>query len=66
MVQGRPTSETYESHHSRLVAEKPAHILTSIKPMTEADAREWVGAANKHDAPTNVKEHFVEQVRRLA
>jgi len=65
MVQSRPTEQTYDSHHARLVAEKPNHVLRSIKPMTKADARAFLGAANKVDAPTSVKEHFANQVKRL-
>ena len=65
MVQSRPTEQTYDSHHARLVAEKPNHVLRSIKPMTKADAKRWLGAANKHDAPVSVKEHFANQVKRL-
>jgi len=66
MVQGRPTSKTYESHHARIVSEKPTHVLKSIKPMTREDAKSWLGAANEQDAPTSVKEHFATQAGKLA
>jgi len=66
MVQSRPTEQTYTSHHDRLVAEKPNHVLRSIKPMSRDDAQDWLGAANRHDASVSVKEHFADQARRLA
>jgi len=65
MPQGRPQSDTYDDAHTRIVSEKPKRVIKSIKPMTEADARAFLGAANKVDAPTSVKEHFANQVKRL-
>jgi len=66
MVQGRPTSNDYDSHHARIVAEKPNHVLRSIVPESREDAKAWLGAANRYDAPTSVKEHFATQAGRLA
>jgi len=38
--------------------------LCQIVVHVEATAREWLGAANKHDASQAVVEHFAEQVRQ--
>lgn len=66
MVQGRPTSDTYDTHHARIVAEKPNHVLRSIVPESREDAQSWLGACNRFDAPTSVKEHFATQAGKLA
>lgn len=58
-------SEEYQTEADRMIAEKPERVLLSIKPMTEANAREWLGACNRHDVSDELQEHFVEQVRRL-
>lgn len=55
----------YDSHHARMLAEKSKGVILSIKPMTEADARRWLGACNALDADQDVTEHFAEEVARL-
>lgn len=55
----------YDTEAERFVATKPKQVVLSVKPMTEANAREWLGACNKLDADQEVVEHFAAEVRRL-
>ena len=57
----------YDSEHDRLLAEKPGHVLASMVPFDESDAREFVIECNsRDDVSAEVVEHFAEEVRRLA
>jgi hypothetical protein len=58
-------SDEYESKAAQMVDTKPKHMILSIKPMTEANAREWLGAANKYGDGEMV-DHFVGEVERLS
>lgn len=54
----------YDTDAERFVDTKPKQVVLSIKPMTEANAREWLGAANQYGDQEMVA-HFVAEVQRL-
>lgn len=60
------TAAEYDTDHERMIATKPDHVLLSIKPMTEGDARSWIVACNELGVHGEVVEHFAEEVRRLS
>jgi len=59
----RDTTDYDDTPH-RLLATLTDAQLCQIVVHVEATAREWLGAANKHDASQKVVEHFAEQVRQ--
>jgi len=58
-------AQEYQTEADRMLDTKPERVLLSIRPMTEGNAREWLGAANRQDVSQDVVEHFVEHVKRL-
>lgn len=55
----------WESVEHMMIATKPDHVLTSFVFGSEETARRYLGAANRYDAPLNVKEHFYSEIKRL-
>jgi len=58
-------TEDYESDIHRHCAEWDAEMLLRLRPMTEGIARDYLGACNKYNRDTELKEHFAQQVQRL-
>lgn len=54
----------YDTDAHRFVDEKPKRIVLSVKPMTVANARDWLGGANEYGDDEMV-EHFVDEIKRL-
>ena len=63
MAMTRDTTD-YDSIYHRRLEKMDDEKLCQIVVHVEATAREWLGAANKHDASQAVVEHFAEQVRQ--
>jgi len=63
-TQGSDSGE-YRNEACRMVDTKPDRLLLTIRPMTEGNARDWVGACHEYDASNEVTEHFVECVQRF-
>lgn len=57
-------TDEYESEAERWIATKSPEFLLAVEPQGEEVARRYLGAANKYDAPIEVKEHFAECVKR--
>ena len=55
-------SKEYRNEAHRMMETKPKRVLLSIRPMTEANAREWLGEANR-TGDKELIEHFAAQVR---
>lgn len=62
--QGESDIARYDTMQERMVDKKPDSVLVRIKPMTEDDARRWLGASNRYGSK-DVVEHFAGEVRRL-
>ena len=54
----------YESKAAKFVDQKPKSMIMSIKPMTEDNCREWLGASNRYGDKELVN-HFVSQLKRI-
>lgn len=55
----------YESDKHRLVAEKNADLLKSIKPERMETAQAWATASSEIGAKQEVIDHFVSEIKRL-
>jgi hypothetical protein len=53
----------YDSIYHRQLANMEDEKLCQLVIHQERTARKFLGAANKHDAPQRVVEHFAEQVK---
>lgn len=58
-------STEYDSQKARQMDQWDTERLLQIEPVTVPLCREWLGEANRQDAPLEVKEHFADRIREL-
>jgi hypothetical protein len=59
-------ADDYHSQVERHVNEWPTEWLVTIKPVTEARCREYIGELNQlEEPPTEVIRHFAERIDEL-
>lgn len=65
--QGQQAGSDWDSQKHKLMAQKNVATLKALLRgvQSEQEAREWLGAANKADASTEIKEYCAHRIRQL-